>query len=83
MLLCTHEYCYIRVDSGENVRNVNANREEGMHKQREEVRTWCKLVMSGGNPSQHPLGCPSLPSSISLLGLWDNGHPRASTWPTA
>ena len=34
---------YIRVDSGEDVRKVNVNREEGMHRQREEVCTWCKL----------------------------------------
>ena len=39
---------YIRVliyscDSGEDVRKVNVNREEDMHRQREEVRTWCKL----------------------------------------
>ena len=32
---------YIRVDSGEDVRKVNVNREEG--RQREEVCTWCKL----------------------------------------
>ena len=30
-------------DSGEDVRKVNVNREEGMHRQREEVCTWCKL----------------------------------------
>ena len=40
---------YIRVliicscGSGEGVRKVNVNREEGMHRQREEVCTWCKL----------------------------------------
>ena len=39
---------YIRVliyscDSGEVVRNVNVNREEGMHRRREEVCTSCKL----------------------------------------
>ena len=39
---------YIRVliyscDSGEDVRKVNVNKKEGMHNQREEVRTWCKL----------------------------------------
>ena len=42
------EMYYIRVliyscDSGEDVRKVNVNNEEGMHKQREEVCTWCKL----------------------------------------
>ena len=30
-------------DSGEDVHNVNANKEGGMHSQREEVCTWCKL----------------------------------------
>ena len=30
-------------DSGEDVHNANVNKEEGMHSQREEVRTWCKL----------------------------------------
>ena len=41
---------YIRVltyscDSGEGVREVNVNREEGVHRQRGEVCTctWCKL----------------------------------------
>ena len=39
---------YIRVliyscDSGEGVRKTNVNRDEGMHRQREEVCTWCKL----------------------------------------
>ena len=39
---------YIRVliyscDNREDVRKVNVNREEVMHRQREEVCTWCKL----------------------------------------
>jgi len=30
-------------DSGEDMRKVNVNREEGLHRQREEVCIWCKL----------------------------------------
>ena len=44
----TQNVYYARVllhsrDSGDDVCKVNVNKEEGIHSQRKEVHTWCKL----------------------------------------
>ena len=57
--------------------NVNVNKEEGMHSQREEVRTWCKLSFPGAvvSPATDSISalCSVRPSAVSascVNALW-------------